>query len=109
MKVNENEEKKKVRNVLEYLEISARKTPDKELYEDKNTVMTYKQVEEKAQQIGTLLAKKLGKSREPIAVFMDKSVEAIVSFFGVVYSGNFYCPLDVKMPIERIQVIMSVL
>lgn len=109
VEVNEIEEKKNASNVLEYLEISAKRFPDKGAYEDKNTIMTFKQVEETAQQIGTSLATKLGRHREPIAVFMDKSVKAIVSFFGVVYSGNFYCPLDVKMPIERIQVIMDVL
>ena len=103
------ENKKNASNVLEYLENSAIYFPDKEVYEDKNVSMTFKQVEETAQRIGTSLAMKLGRHREPIAVFMDKSVKAIVSFFGVLYSGNFYCPLDVKMPIERIQIIMDVL
>ena len=100
---------KNASNMLEYLEISAKQFPDKEEHEDKNAIMTFKQIEETAQQIGTSLAIKLGRHREPIAVFMDKSVKAIASFFGVVYSGNFYCPLDVKMLIERIQVIMDVL
>ena len=65
------ENKKNASNVLEYLENSAIHFPDKEVYEDKNVSMTFKQVEETAQRIGTSLAMKLGRHREPIAVFMD--------------------------------------
>lgn len=99
----------RAKNVLEYLEASALRFPDKEAYEDKNTVLTFGQVKESAERIGTALTKSLKKRRSPVAVFLDKSVKGIVSFFGVVYSGNFYCPLDTKMPTERIQIIMDVL
>ena len=99
----------RAKNVLDYLEASAKQFPDKEAYEDKDTVLTFDQIRTYARKVGTALANQVEGYREPVAVFMDKSVQSIAAFFGVVYSGNFYCPLDTKMPVERIQIIMGVL
>jgi amino acid adenylation domain-containing protein len=103
------EKRQRAKTVLEYLEYSAEHYPEKEAYEDKDTVLTFAQVKQRAEKIGTTIAESLAQSREPVAVFMDKNVQSIVSFFGVLYSGNFYCPLDTKMPVERIQIILGVL
>lgn len=101
--------RQRAKNVLDYLEASAERFPDKEAYEDDSTVMTFKEIREVSRSIGTTLAEYLKLCREPVAVFMDKGVKSIAAFFGVVYSGNFYCPLDTGMPIERIQIILGVL
>ncbi len=47
--------------------------------------------------------------KRPIAIYLDKSIKCLCSFMGVVYSGNFYTPLDVAMPLERIRRICDVL
>jgi len=38
---------------------------------------------------------------------MSKSPEMIAAFFGVVYSGNYYVPLDTEMPEVRIRMILE--
>lgn len=48
-------------------------------------------------------------SKQPIPVYMPKSKNAIATFLGINYSGNFYVPLDVKSPKLRIQSILEVL
>jgi len=48
-------------------------------------------------------------SGKPVAVYMSKSKEAIISFLGINYSGNFYVPLDVKSPPSRVNSILQVL
>lgn len=96
-------------SVLEYLEASARRTPEQEVYEDGSHALTYGQVQALAARIGTAVCHQVRDCKKPVAVFMDKNVESIVSFLGVLYSGNFYCPLDSKMPLERIHTIMGVL
>lgn len=101
--------KRGARNVLDYLEFSARLYPEKDAYEDANLTVTFAEMLDLSQRIGTALTNRLQKYREPVAVFMDKSVQTIAAFFGVLYSGNFYCPLDVGMPPERIQIILDVL
>ncbi len=52
---------------------------------------------------------KYEKMRQPVAVFMDNSVEAWEAMMGVVYSGNFYVVIDALMPIERIKNIFTTL
>jgi len=47
--------------------------------------------------------------RRPVLVFVDRKVECLVGFMGVVESGNFYVPIDNKMPGERIRLIVEVL
>lgn len=95
-------------NVLKYLEASALKYPDKEAFEDVRHSMTFSQVQRAAKAIGSRLAQS-GITKSPVAVFMDKNIESIVSFLGVLYSGNFYCPLDSQMPLKRINTILEVL
>ena len=45
--------------------------------------------------------------KQPIAVFMQKSPQMIAAFFGVVYSGSYYIPLDSEMPAFRIRLILE--
>lgn len=45
--------------------------------------------------------------KQPVAIYMDKSAFELVSFFGVAYSGNFYSPIDIDMPVSRIRTILD--
>ena len=95
--------------VLEYLERNAKFHPEKEAFEDGEKVYTYAQIRGLARKVGYMLAEEMQSMRDPIAVFMDKNIDSIACFFGTLYSGNFYCPLDSQMPVERISTIMGVL
>ncbi len=46
---------------------------------------------------------------EPIGVYLPRSIESVTSFAGILYSGNFYVPLDTKAPADRIGAILSTL
>lgn len=96
-------------SVLEYLERSASRFPEKEVYEDAFHAVTYGEVLDLSRRIGSALWNQIGAPRHPVAVFMDKNVESVISFLGVLTCGGFYCPLDSKMPVERIHTIMNVL
>ncbi len=98
------------RNIVEYLKESAEKYPDKTAFLDERRKITFKELDDEAQKIAALIYARCGNIRnKPIAVYMEKSVECIVSFLGIAYSGNFYSPLDVHSPIERIHKIIDVL
>ena len=47
--------------------------------------------------------------RRPVLVFVDRRIEGLVGFMGVVESGNFYVPIDCKMPDQRVKLINDVL
>lgn len=44
---------------------------------------------------------------QQIAVFLPKSYRNIVSFMGILYSGNTYVPIDYNMPIPRLKKIFE--
>jgi len=97
-----------MKNILEYIEVSAKKYPDKNAFVDIDSSITYSELLHIAQNIGTALSI-IGTKNRPIAVYMDKSVNTLPSIFGVTYSGNFYIVVDSEMPVERIDKIFSTL
>ena len=88
--------------VLDCLESTAAKFADNIMCADAKKQITYADFVKNAQAIGSFLCK-YEKMRQPVAVFMDNSVEAWEAMLGVVYSGNFYVVIDALMPIERIK------
>lgn len=97
-----------MKNVLEYLEESATKYPNKIAVRDVKQTCTYAELLESAKQIGIYLSRS-GKPGKPIAVLADKSVDTLKIFMGIVYAGCFYTLIDPAFPPERIQTILEVL
>ncbi len=93
-------------NVLEYLESTAKKVPDKIAFINDTESISFSNVLDNARKVGTYLSKQ-GFYNEPIVVFMGKKPSTIVSFLGVVYSGNYYVPIDDEIPRHRIELILS--
>ncbi len=87
-------------NILQYLEITAQRLPDKIAFSDGTDNLTFGELLARARAIGSRLAE-LGCRGEPVPVLMDKHPSAVAAFLGVVYSGGFYLPLDPDMPAKR--------
>lgn len=96
----------KQKNVLEYLEETAPRLPDKVAYADDSCELTFSQVYNASRSIGSALSNK-GYYNEPIVVFMAKKPQTIATFFGCVYGGNYYVPIDPEMPRFRIELIFQ--
>ena len=97
-----------IRNILDYLEQSARHYPDKIAFADEMSTCTYKELWKTARSVGTKLANYVP-PRSPVPVFMEKRVETIYAFLGAVYAGCFYVLLDPKLPSERLKQILQTL
>lgn len=95
-----------VTNILEYLELSARRFPEKTAYFDEQSEYTYGAILKDAQAIGTALSA-LGQTGVPVVIYMEKTPLNIAAFWGVLYSRNFYVPVDTKMPGYRISLIQE--
>ena len=93
-------------NILEYLEHSAPCHAQKIAYSDGTDALTFSELYSSSRAIGSFLLGK-GYGKEPIAILMKKHPTQIAAFYGVVYAGCFYVPLDVDMPIERIRLILD--
>lgn len=97
-----------IRNVLEYLEESARLYAGKTAFADEKAACTYEELRLRARAVGTYLTDRVNPGM-PVPVFMEKGVNAIYAFMGTVYAGCFYVLLDPKLPAERIRQVLDTL
>jgi amino acid adenylation domain-containing protein len=93
-------------NVLEYLEKTVVRVPDKIAYANEEMGLTFAEVSHDARAIGSHLHRQ-GYYNEPVVVFMKKHPKTITAFFGCVYGGNYYVPIDDEMPRFRIDLIFD--
>ena len=99
-----------ITNMLCYLEESARRFPSKTAIADDKSAQTFAEWEQNSRSIGTAISASTAKAlRKPVLVFVDRRIEGLVGFMGVMQSGNFYVPIDCKMPYERVRLIADVL
>lgn len=97
-------------NILDYLEQSTIRHPDKVVFSEGEKSIDYKTLSQYAKGIGSGIINEFDHpKRQPIVVFVDRNIESLVIFMGVVYSGSFYVPIDIKMPKRRIQLILETL
>lgn len=95
-------------NILEYLERSAQLYPEKPALVDEQQSITFAQALENSRRVGSSLALSLTKG-QPVAVYMEKGVENLCAFWGIVYAGGFYVSFNTQLPTSRLQQMQSVL
>ncbi len=96
-------------SVLCYLEETVQRFPDKVALTDEEQSITFREWKSMALCIADGIAKKIQKRKIPVLVYLPKSVMTLVSFAGILYSGNYYTPTDVKFPFEKAASIMKCL
>jgi len=95
-------------NVLQYLEATEKRLPEKTAFTDGERGLTFRQLGQTARAIGSGLGSRIS-VRKPVVVLMEKTADCIAAFMGTVYAGCFYVPLDSKMPVDRMQLIVDTL
>ena len=96
-------------NMLEYLEATAKRVPDRIAFYDDQESLTYAMLRDSARHIGSCLAA-IAAPRTPVALLMDsRSIRNIPAMFGALYAGCAYAPLDIAMPPERLRMLLELL
>ena len=92
-----------MKNVIEMLERSAAKYPDKVAFSDPGGQITFVELLTSSQKIASkfLSDRVLSGSERSVLFFMEKSVAALPVMFGGVYAGAFYCFVDIRQSDER--------
>ena len=93
-------------NVLDYMEETVRRVPDKIAFSNGKDSLSFKEVYDQSNSIGSWLHEK-GIYKKPVVVFMNKHPKEITAFFGVIRGGCFYVPIDEEMPRVRIDLILD--
>lgn len=96
-------------NVLEWLERSAARAPDKVAVAGPQDHLTFAQLAEGSRRVGSWLAAHGMSSRRGVAFYLEKSPSALSGMLGAVFAGGFYSVLDVRQPAARIQSICATL
>lgn len=94
-----------MKNVLEYLLEAAGSRPEHIAVADRDRSVTYRELLGLAGRIGAMLAGH--EKNRPIGVFTDRTVDTIAMFMGVLWSGNYYVPLDPELPEEKLYKIIT--
>ena len=94
--------------ILDYLEDTAARLPDKTAFADPDSSVTFAALLRGARAVASAL---LGctQPRMVLGFYMDKSVAALVGFMGAVYAGCAYAPLNLRHPAARILSILDTL
>lgn len=95
-----------MKNVLEYLEATYPRVPDKIAYSDGTDSLNFAEVYKYSRAVGSYLISE-GIVGEPVVVLTKKHPRAIPCFFGAVYAGSMYVPVDTEMPAVRIGMILD--
>ena len=95
-------------NVTFWLEDTAKRFPEKKAFIDEKKEVSFAGLREQARAMGSGIAER-GLFKKPVAIFLPKGVDALIAFLGVAYSGNFYSPIDVRMPANRINRVLMTL
>ena len=94
-------------NILEDLERTAARVPERVAFLDDQTALTFAQLHHQARAVGSCLMDVMP-PRGVAAVLMDgRSMTCVPAFLGVAYAGGAYAPLDPAMPAERLAVILE--
>lgn len=94
--------------VLEYLEASAARCPDRTAVIDEGGQLSYEALLRRSRRVGSALAGRVA-ARRPVPVLMDKSIDTLCAFLGAAYAGCFYVPLNPELPAARLAQVLQVL
>jgi len=86
---------------------SAYKNPNALAVWARGRSLTYCELEERSNQLAHLLRERGIKKGDRIGIYFPKSVESVVSMFGVLKAGGIYVPLDPNQPTQRIAYIVN--
>ena len=91
--------------VLEYLEAVCARTPDRIAVACRDVRYSFAAFRDLAARLGGAIPRRL--KNQPICVIADRSAETAILFVAVLYSGNYYIPLDPQMPTAKRQSILD--
>ena len=79
--------------------------PDRTAAAYRDDAYTFSQLTDTAKRLAAVFASDC--RNQPIGVFCDRAIDPVVLFLAVLYSGNYYVPIDPDMPAEKMQAILD--
>jgi tyrocidine synthetase III len=94
--------------VLEQFERQAERRPDALAIKSGNITLTYRELNEKGNQIAHYLIHECGlKPQDKVALMVSRSEKVMTGIMGILKAGGVYIPIDVSSPKDRIEFCME--
>jgi amino acid adenylation domain-containing protein len=81
--------------------------PDTLALQEQDRRVGYRQLLQQAQSIAAALQAKGVQPGQPVAVHLDRGIDAAIALFGALLAGSCYVPLDLKNPAPRLGFIVA--
>ncbi|MGZ0079627.1 amino acid adenylation domain-containing protein [Methylomonas sp. YC3] len=81
--------------------------PDAPALQEQDRQVSYRQLLQQAQTIAAALQARGVRPGQPVAVHLDRGIDAACALFGVLLAGACYVPLDLKNPAPRLSFIVA--
>ena len=92
-----------VEGLAQLLEVQAARTPEAVAVEGGGQRLSYRELEARARRLGARLRREGVGPEVRVGVLLEKSVEAVVAFWGIQKAGGVYVPLEAVQPRERLE------
>lgn len=89
------------------IEQNAQKTPDAPALLFQDQTLTYRQLNERANQLAHHLQTLGVRANTPVALCVERSIEMFVGMVGILKAGGAYVPLDPSYPAERLAFVLE--
>lgn len=97
----------KDRTIIDLFEEQVEKTPDNIALVFEDQTLTYRQFNDKANQLAHYLRSQGVREESLVTICMERSMEVILAIMGVVKSGAAFVPIDPEYPQDRINYIIK--
>lgn len=97
----------KNKTITQLFEEQAKETPNRVAVCIKNKKITYKELNEKSNQLAHYLISKGIKQDVPVGIRINKSLEMIIGIIAIIKAGGCYLPIDLSYPEERVKFMLK--
>lgn len=104
---NTKAEYPKDKTIHQMFEEQVERTPDNVAVIFKNEKLTYRELNNKANQAARLLREKGVKQDSIVVIMVYRSLEMIIGIMGILKAGGAYLPIDPEYPKDRIQYMLE--
>lgn len=88
-------------------ELQVEKTPDAPALHFEDKFLTYRQFNEKANQLAHFLRKQGIGAEDVVAIQMERSFGMLIAVYGILKAGAAYLPIETEMPSERFSFVLK--
>ena len=93
-----------MKNLVEYIEDSAKAFPEKTALRYEDEQVSYRELRESARKIASgIIEKNSDEKINPVAVFLPRCTQTVVCYMGVLYSSLAYVPMNYALPDNRLK------